>query len=210
MNFTQFVAKQFAFPRGFGGRIATFIMNCMNRKQYKAVFDNIAVTPEDVILDIGFGNGFMIKKLLKKQPRLVCGVEIATDMLDRVKKDNAVFVADGWLDLQLADVQQLPYPNNYFDNIYTVNTIYFWQNAPQCFSEIARTLKDNGAFYNVFYSKEWLDKLRYTRYGFSKNNMEDMLEMTTDCGLKIDRVIEISKGKAYCIVGKKQTEFSER
>ena len=206
MNFTQFVAKQFALPRGFGGRIATFIMNCMNRKQYKAVFDNIAVMPEDVILDIGFGNGFLIKKLLKRQPKLVCGIEIATDMLDRVKKDNDAFVADGRLDLRLADVQQLPYPDNYFDKMYTVNTIYFWQNAPRCFSEIARTLKDNGTFYNVFYSKEWLDKLRYPRYGFSKYTIDEMLETTTNCGLKIERIIEISKGKTYCIVGKKQNK----
>ena len=59
-KFIEYVGNNFRNPNGIGGKITTKIMNIMNQKQYKAVLDNINLENNDVLLDIGFGNGYLI------------------------------------------------------------------------------------------------------------------------------------------------------
>ena len=65
-NFIQYVGKNFGNPNGVGGIISTKIMNIINQRQYYSVLENIELEPNNNILDIGFGNGYLIKKLFKK------------------------------------------------------------------------------------------------------------------------------------------------
>jgi ubiquinone/menaquinone biosynthesis C-methylase UbiE len=178
-------------------------MNRMNGKQYQAVLDNANIQSTDTVLDIGFGNGYLIKKLSKCHPKQICGVEISQDMLSRVTKKNRQRISDGNLDLRLADVQKLPFDSAMFDKVCTVNTFYFWKDVDSCFSEIKRTLKSDGVFINAVYTKEWLDNWIYTRYGFSKYSVEQITEITEKNGLKVVTVIEIQAKKSLCIISKK-------
>jgi len=61
-NFIKYVAGNFRNPNGIGGKIATIIMNIINKNQYNTVLKNINIKDTDVVLDIGFGNGYLIKK----------------------------------------------------------------------------------------------------------------------------------------------------
>ncbi|MDR2848498.1 MAG: class I SAM-dependent methyltransferase, partial [Bacteroidales bacterium] len=72
----QYIARQFSRPTGFGGRISTFLMNRMNRLQYRCIAENISLSPSDTVLDIGFGNGYMMRQLAKKQPAKIFGIDI--------------------------------------------------------------------------------------------------------------------------------------
>ena len=199
---TKYIARQFGKPTGIGGILSTFIMNNLNRKQYKAVLGNIDVQANDAILDIGFGNGYMIKRLLKKNPKKMYGIEISQDMLTKVSRKNSSALSAERLDLQQADIKDLPYENSLFDKIYTINTLYFWSDTDKSFSEIKRTLKPDGIFMNVIYTKEWLDKILYTQYGFSKYSVEQIVDMTENSGLKVIQIIEIQPNVSFCIIAK--------
>ena len=59
-KFIKFVGNNFGNPHGIAGKLSTKIMNVMNQKQYKAILDNINLEHNDTLLDIGFGNGFLI------------------------------------------------------------------------------------------------------------------------------------------------------
>ena len=50
-----------------------------NKKQYNAIVENIDIQETDTILDIGFGNGYLLRKLSNKNPQKMCGIEISTD-----------------------------------------------------------------------------------------------------------------------------------
>ena len=116
-------------------------MNRMNQKQYQAVLDNINVELSDAILDIGFGNGYLLEKLLQQSPQKLAGIDISQDMVDTVSKKYQKEIKAHQLDISLADVQALPYEDESFDKIYTVNTVYFWDTIEQSFSEVERVLK---------------------------------------------------------------------
>ena len=201
-SFVKYVWEQFRKPMWLGGDFSTLIMNQMNKKQYQSVLDTINIQLTDTILDIGFWNWYLIKKLLKYQPKKISWIDISQDMVNKVSRRYQKEIESFQLDISLSDVKNLPYEDGSFDKIYTVNTLYFWDDPESAFSEIVRVLKNWGFFLNVIYSKEWLDSLSYTKYWFSKYSLEDIQIFTETSGLSIKEIILISN-KAFCIVAMK-------
>ncbi|WP_461248150.1 hypothetical protein, partial [Treponema sp. R6D11] len=75
-KFIKYVGGNFGNPNGIAGNLSTKLMNIMNQRQYKAILDNINLEHNDIILDIGFGNGYLINKLFKKNiPIKIYGIE---------------------------------------------------------------------------------------------------------------------------------------
>jgi ubiquinone/menaquinone biosynthesis C-methylase UbiE len=220
--FVKYVGRNFGNPNGIGGIVSTKIMNVINQKQYAAVLQNLNMQPNETILDIGFGNGYVINKLFKqKTPLNIYGIEISEDMLNKVtkkyskklnkmvvknKKDTtAIFETMSQkkhVKLFLENIHKTSFAGNIFDKIYTVNTLYFWNELSSCFAEIMRILKPNGIFLNVIYSKEYLEKLIFTKYVFQKLTIEEIKKITESNGMKVLKTIEIQKNKSYCIVSK--------
>jgi ubiquinone/menaquinone biosynthesis C-methylase UbiE len=206
-RFIKYVGKNFGEPNGIGGKIVTKIMNIINQKQYNAVLENINLEPNNCVLDIGFGNGYLIKKLIGKNiPIKTYGIEISNDMLHKVSLDNIQNIQNGILDLYLENISKTPFKDNMFDKIYTVNTVYFWDEVDKCFSEIKRILKPGGIFVNAIYTKEYMDKIIYTKFGFNKYTAEEIKDITVKYGMKIKETIEIKKNKSYCIISKNKKQ----
>jgi ubiquinone/menaquinone biosynthesis C-methylase UbiE len=200
-KFIKYVGNNFGNPNGIGGKITTKIMNIMNKNQYKAIFNNINLEPNNNVLDIGFGNGYLINKLFKKNiPINIYGIEISNNMLNNVSQKNRQIIEEGKLKLFLEDISKTSFEENIFDKIYTVNTIYFWNELEKSFSEIKRILKPKGIFLNVIYTKEYLNKIIYTKYGFKKYTVEEIKDITEENEMKISKIIEIGKNKSYCII----------
>jgi ubiquinone/menaquinone biosynthesis C-methylase UbiE len=199
----KYIAGQFKNPTGVGGKFATFFMNCQNRKQYGAILDNINIEATDTILNIGFGNGYLIRRLSDKNPQKVFGIDISPDMLNLTKRKNRKKIEQGKIELLLAEAHQITIESSSIDKAYTVNTVYFWKDVQQVFSEIKRILKPNGIFLNVMYLEEWLEKLPVTKYGYSKYTAKQIEKLTAESGLKIERIIEVQQGKSICVIARK-------
>ena len=200
----RYIAGQFGKPAGFGGRLSTFVMNCLNQKMYRSVEKNLQIKETDILLDIGFGNGYLLRRLSKQNPQKLYGVEISKDMIKAVGQKNKVLIQQEKMKLWEADVENMPFEESSIDKAYTINTIYFWQDLDRGFFEINRILKSGGIFLNVLYVKEWLDKLPVTQYGFSKYDVEQITEAAAKSGLKIEDVFEIQPEKSVCIIARKE------
>ena len=73
----------------------------------------------------------------------------------------------------------------------------------QGLSEIRRVLKPGASFYNVVYTKEWLDALSYTEKGFQKFEPEELIELGKHAGFAEARVEEIVSGKSFAVIYRK-------
>ena len=83
--------------------------------------ENIKLEPNNNVLDIGFGNGYLIEKLFKKNiPINIYGIEISNDMLNIVSQKNKKIIEEGNLKLFLEDISKTSFEENTFDKIYTV------------------------------------------------------------------------------------------
>lgn len=198
MKIHEYLSNQCSKPSGIGGVISTFFMNKMNREQYETVIENIKVNDGDKILEVGFGNGSLLNELSLNANGNFYGMEVSDDMIINGNKKYPN------LNLSFGNIVESPFEDNYFNTIYTVNTIYFWNDLNKGLAEIRRTLKNDGIFINVFYSKQWLEGIKCTNYGFNRYTLDEIKVKTEESKLNIIEVIEISENKAYCIIATKK------
>ena len=195
MNFKQYWGKQFGNPHGLGGKIATKIMNRMNKPMYAAVVREI--TTNEKVLDVGFGNGFMFKKLAKSCNARLFGVDLSTSMVKYAAKRNKKIIESGRLVLKQGTVLDIPF-DEVFNQIYTINTVYFWPDLDDGLFQIHSKLKKGGEFINVCYTKQHLDSISFTREGYQKYTEQEILDATTAAGFKAE-LVTIEPTKSFYI-----------
>lgn len=202
-RFSEYIGSQFGNPRGVVGKCCCVIMNIINNTMYKKVVTLVKLKENATVLDIGYGNGYLIKQLYKKYKFNIYGIDISEDMKKNAEKRNHKGVLEGRIHLEIGDCCDLPYKNDFIDAITSINTIYFWNDTLQGLREIFRTLKPKGIFYNVVYTKEWLQKLSYTKTGFKFFEKEDFISQGKQAGFSNVKVHDIIKGKSFVVVYKK-------
>ncbi len=202
-KFSDYIGSQFGNPRGFVGMVCCVIMNVINKAMYKNTVALVDVFPEDKVLDIGFGNGFLLQHLYDKCKCDMYGIDISQDMVNAATARNSQAARAGKLHLQIGDCCNLSFEENCFAAVTSINTVYFWNDTVKGLSEIRRVLKPGATFYNVVYTKEWLDKLSYTKKGFKKFEPEDLISLGKEAGFAEVTVKEIVKGKSFVTLYRK-------
>ena len=195
------VVSQFRRPTGFGGRCATRVMNIMNRAQYNRVLKELPL--QGRILDIGFGNGNMLKRVLKKGCRSVYGTEISESCMTAVEWKLLPSLQQGYLKLAMGSAESLPFADACMDTVYSVNTIYFWESLDKGLCEIARILKPQGTLLLAFYDKRFMSRLPLREYGFQLYDPKDVKAALKHNGYTSIEVYEVKKEKSYCIRAKR-------
>lgn len=199
-KFTEYIGRQFGDPHGFVGKICCIIMNVINKRMYLKVVDEVTVKDGEKVLDIGYGNGYLLQKLYKKTKAELYGIDISEDMKAQAEKRCKNAKASGKLFLRVGDCCDLPYDDEMFSAITSVNTVYFWSDTTKGLSEIRRTLRTGGSFYNIVYTKEFLDSLSYTKKGFKKFLPEELTELGIQAGFENIEVKDIVKGKSFAVI----------
>lgn len=202
-KFSEYIGSQFGNPRGFVGAVCCVIMNVINRAMYKNTVALVDVSPDDKVLDIGFGNGYLLQLLYNKCRCDIYGIDISEDMVAAATSRNARASRDGKLHLQWGDCCDLPFDESSFAAVTSINTVYFWNNTEDGLAEIRRVLKPGATFYNVVYTKDWLDKLSYTKNGFKKFEPEELISLGKEAGFAEVSIKEIVKGKSFVVMYRK-------
>ncbi|MBQ8148799.1 MAG: class I SAM-dependent methyltransferase [Lachnospiraceae bacterium] len=199
-KFTEYIGAQFGNPNGFVGSCCCLLMNIINHRMYKQILSNIHVQENSKILDIGYGNGYLLKQLYKRYRPELFGIDISEDMKLAATARNKQAVAAGKCHLSIGDCCDLSYDNDSFDAITSINTVYFWRDTLQGLREIKRCLKTGGTFYNVVYTKEWLQSLAYTQKGFALFEKEDLIALGKEAGFSEVVIKDIKRGKSYMVL----------
>ncbi len=116
----------------------------------KDISDYYKLKPGNKILDVGCGKGFMLYDLLKFNPELkVFGVDISEyaieNSIESLKER-----------LKVANATSLPYPDNFFDLIISINTHHNLdgKDIVKAFNELQRVTKKNSYVVLDAYSNE--------------------------------------------------------
>jgi len=96
--------------------------------------DHFDLTSNSSVLDVGCGKGFMLYDMIKLIPNItVKGVDISTYAIENAIEDMKPYV-------QVADAKNLPFEDNSFDVVISINTIHNLEqeNCAQALKEIER------------------------------------------------------------------------
>lgn len=197
---TEYISSQLKNPKGFGGRTISFVQNVANQKMYRELVRLVHMYPSDKLLDIGYGNGYLIKRLYGKCPNKMYGIDVSDDAMAMATKHNAKANAAKKLHLSVGDCCDLPYEDNMFAAVTSINTIYFWKDTLKGLTEIRRVLKEGQSFYNVIYTKEYLEKIKYAQTGFKKFTPKELEALGKEAGFSSVKGKYIVKDKSLIVV----------
>ncbi|RBQ04939.1 class I SAM-dependent methyltransferase [Pedobacter miscanthi] len=185
------IARQLSCPEGEHGIKTGEMMHASNVGMTSSAIDALNLQDNDSVLEIGHGNGGHIAQLLSKAENLrYYGADISETIITEAEKINQHFIDKGIVHFNLTDGNNLPFENNQFDKIFTVNTIYFWPNPGEYLKEIRRTLKPNGTFALCFADKTFMQNLPFTPYGFTLYEVEKVKRLLEDADFIIKNTIK--------------------
>ncbi len=136
-----------ANPRGEAGAQMLARMNDSHAAVTEWGLSYLDIAPEAVVLDIGCGGGATLRRLAARAPQgHVTGLDYSPVSVACSAAYNADAVAAGRMEVVQGSVEQLPFSEESFDLITTVESFYFWPQPQENLKEVHRVLKNGGVF----------------------------------------------------------------
>lgn len=160
------------------------MLNKGNSGAVRGAVDAADPTAGESVADFGFGGGVGLRPLLERVGPTghVHGVEIADTMHDMARRRFAAEIGEGRLHLHRGDLTALPLGDASLDAAITTNTLYFIEDLPRAFAEVARVIRPGGRFVVGIGDPEEMRKYPFTAHGFRLRPVDEVAELLQAAG----------------------------
>lgn len=188
------IAAQLRQPTGTDGVITAERMSQNNDGMIRSCIDNLSLQDGGWVLEIGPGGGTHLSYLLAKGNNVhYSGIDISGTMVEIAITHNKAEVEKGIATFTEVKAEAgyviIPFDDHKFESIFTVNTLYFWDNAAAQAEEIYRVLKPGGQFALCFATEEFMKTLPFTEYGFNLYDIPKASALLSAAGFSISGCI---------------------
>lgn len=185
------MAKQLANPEGEEGIKTGERMSHGNGQMIHRTIDVLGIGASDFVLEIGPGKGAHVASIIESAENIKYqGIDISETMVQESCELNESLIASGNVSFSLTNGDLLEFPDNSFDKIFTVNTVYFWQDPVAYATEIYRVLKPGGIFALSFSDSSFMEQLPFTKFGFELYDRPAAEALLTKANFEIEKTIE--------------------
>lgn len=140
------ILQNTACPSGFWGRMMLRGMNRFHTSLAEWAMSQTEWQEPRTLLDIGCGGGALLARLLERFPgSTVHGIDISAESVAFASRRNRKWMGSRCF-IRQGEARSLPYEPESFDAVTAFETIYFWQDLPASFGEVARILRAGGLF----------------------------------------------------------------
>ena len=148
--FQQFVRKlvsnQFGKPSGLFGRMIEKRMSKRTAGDAKWTVSLLNIQAKSRILEIGFGGGVSTQLASREASEgFVAGIDHSATMVQVARERNADAIKAGRMELNQGDAVSILYPDDSFDIVFSLHSIYFWNDPLGCLKGFRRVLKPGGS-----------------------------------------------------------------
>jgi ubiquinone/menaquinone biosynthesis C-methylase UbiE len=111
------------------------------------VLEKMHVAPNDNILEVGCGSGWLSVRLAKMAPHgRVVGMDVSDEMVRlarraSVDQHNVLYVT--------GEVGEIPWDSNFFHHAISVESAYYWPDPAAGVKEVARVLRPGGSAWTL-------------------------------------------------------------
>lgn len=185
------IAQQLRKPQGDFAKQVGEKMNEGNLYINQYTIEQLHVSHHDKILEIGMGNGFFVKDILSADSTVTyTGCDFSEVMVEEACKRNEQFIKNGQAQFFIANADNLPFDKETFDKVFTVNTIYFWDDPEKILAEIRSVLKPKGLLIIAIRPKTVMEHYPFTKYGFNMFSKEDLTNLLSSNKFKVNNIVE--------------------
>ena len=182
----QAIASQLKHPTGEKGIEMANMMHETNINMTRHSIQNLHIQSGNTILELGHGNAGHLEFIFEQAENLkYYGLEMSELMFQEARQINRNFVSQKQAFFSLYDGNKIPFEDAFFDKIFTVNTIYFWQEPKKLLSEIYRVLQPKGTLCKTFAEESFMKQLPFTQFEFDLYNTEKAEKLIKSTPFKI-------------------------
>ena len=199
-----------AKPAGEAGEAMLLYMNEEHSPLTEWAIDLLSYNEGEKILDVGCGGGATLRRLSQKSPKaLLYGVDYSEVSVKLTGETNRELIEAGRMKVVHGSVDNLPFSDDCFDKIVTVESFYFWPTPVDSLREVYRVLKPGGEFLLVSEIYERDDLTEHIRDNIRKYDMfvpgtEEFKQLFEAAGFD-ETVINLKDGEFWiAVLGKKK------
>jgi SAM-dependent methyltransferase len=128
------------------------------------VLDRMHLQPDDNVLDLGCGAGWLSNLLAEQVPEgRVVGIDVSDEMIRHARRRNASL--ENVLSV-VGEAEQIPWDAGFFTHAISVESAYYWPDPARAAAELFRVLREGGSAWIVMnyyrdnpHSHQWGDIL---------------------------------------------------
>lgn len=136
---------------------------------YRWIFDQLDLSPESRILELGCGTGHLWIENLHRIPESwdITLSDFSSGMLQEVQRN--LRDSQRHFEFEVVDAQSIPFEDENFDAVVANHMLYHVPDQTKAFSEIRRVLRPGGRFYASTVGRTHLRELRELMGRFDSN-----------------------------------------
>ncbi|QUM80452.1 class I SAM-dependent methyltransferase [Moritella sp. 5] len=190
----EHLASQLRCPSGDKALEVGISMNKANYNLNRECINLLELNDDNRVLEIGPGNGAFVQEILQEAKGInYVGIDISTALVAEASRLNESQVRKGIAKFECGDSADLPFEAGYFDKVFTVHTLYFWDKPYEHLSEVRRVLKPSGTFCIAFGNREFMKNLPFVKYGFELYDDSSACNLLREVGFNIESVHEFTE-----------------
>lgn len=196
-------------PQGEAGKIMIERMNESHAEMTAWALDKLDLKPTDKVLDVGCGGGAALKRLSGRiDGGKLYGIDYSEVSVEASKELNKADIERGKMEIHQGSVSKMPFEDNLFDAIITVESYYFWPDLEEDMREVFRVLKEGGTFMLIaeMYLNDDLDEHHIEmakKFELRNLTVDEFKALFEKVGYK-ETKIHLKDGKYWiCVEGKK-------
>jgi len=182
----QAIASQLKHPTGEKGIEMGNMMNETNINMTRHSIQNLQIEAGNKILELGHGNAGHVEFIFEQAENIkYYGLEMSELMFQEARQTNRNYVSQKQAFFSIYDGNTIPFEDNSFNKVFTVNTIYFWQEPEKLLSEIYRVLQSKGILCITFAEESFMKQLPFTQFEFELYSTEKAEKLIGKSSFKI-------------------------
>lgn len=156
------------------------------------------------VLDIGCGGGANLAQILKRCPAgKAYGIDLSQESVAFARRKNRRLLGTRCF-VERGDVGKLPYGDGTFGAVTAFETVYFWDDLPEAFAEVARVLKTGGRFLLCSEMSDPANEMWTSRIDGMRVYSAERLETLLAAAGFADIAVYRREKEELCIVARKQ------
>jgi len=188
------LAAQLRMPHGESAAEVGETMNRGNAYINHYTIEELDPKGDEHILEIGMGNGFFVKDILERDADIrYIGCDHSEDMIEQASRRNERFIENGQAKFFHGSGSELPFGGETFDKVFTINTIYFWEDPDAMLGEFHRVMKWNGKLLVALRPESVMKTYPFVKYGFKVFSREQVCELLIGNGFRVENIVERSE-----------------